>query len=63
VAAPQLRTLEEAYRLLVRSGLRLEPALEQMALLQDPLVDEVIAFVRGSKRGFAHGHRGGADEA
>jgi len=63
VAAPQLRALEEAYRLLVRSGLRLEPALEKMALLQDPLVDEMIAFVRSSKRGFAHAHRGGADEA
>ena len=56
-------TLEEAYRLLLRSGLRLEPALEKMAALRDPLVDEMIAFVRGSKRGFAHAHRGGPDEA
>jgi UDP-N-acetylglucosamine acyltransferase len=63
VTASQVRTLEEAYRLLVRSGLRLEPALEKMASLQDPLVEEMIAFVRGSKRGFAHAHRGGADEA
>ena len=62
VAAPQLRTLGEAYRLLVRSGLRLETALEKMACLQDPLVDEMIAFVRGSKRGYAHGHREGSDE-
>ena len=30
---------------------------------QDPLVDEMIAFVRGSKRGFAHAHRGGPEEA
>jgi UDP-N-acetylglucosamine acyltransferase len=58
VLATQMRTLEEAYRLLVRSGLRLEPALERMAALEDPLVDEMVAFVRGSKRGFAHGHRG-----
>jgi UDP-N-acetylglucosamine acyltransferase len=63
VTASQLRTLEEAYRLLVRSGLRLESALEKMASLQDALVDEMVAFVRGSKRGFAHAHRGGADEA
>jgi UDP-N-acetylglucosamine acyltransferase len=63
VSASQLRTLQEAYRLLVRSGLRLEPALEMMASLQDPLVDEMIAFVRGSKRGFAHAHRAAADEA
>ena len=62
VTASQLRTLEEAYRLLVRSGLRLDAALEKMACLQDPLVDEMIAFVRGSKLGFAHGHRGGPDE-
>jgi UDP-N-acetylglucosamine acyltransferase len=63
VAAPQVRTLEEAYRLLVRSALPLEAALERMAGLQDPLVDEMIAFVRGSKRGFAHAHRGASDEA
>jgi UDP-N-acetylglucosamine acyltransferase len=63
VTAPQLRTLEEAYRLLLRSGLHLEPALEKMAALQDPLVDEMIAFVHGSKRGFAHALRGGPEEA
>jgi UDP-N-acetylglucosamine acyltransferase len=62
VGAAQLRTLREAYRLLVRSGLRLEAALEKMASLQDPMVDEMIAFVRGSKRGFAHARRGPADE-
>ena len=63
VTASQVRTLEEAYRLLVRSGLRLDAALEEMACLRDPLVDEMIAFVRGSKRGFAHAHRGGPEEA
>jgi UDP-N-acetylglucosamine acyltransferase len=62
VAAPQLRTLREAYRLLVRSGLHLEVALEKMGCLQDPMVDEMIAFVRASRRGFAHAHRGAADE-
>jgi UDP-N-acetylglucosamine acyltransferase len=62
VAASQMRTLKEAYRLLLRSGLHLEPALERMAALQDPLVDEMIAFVRSSKRGFSHAYRGGADE-
>jgi UDP-N-acetylglucosamine acyltransferase len=64
VAAPQLRVLEDAYRLLLRSGLALEEALAGMAALGDPLVDEWTAFVRGSKRGFAHAHRRGAtDEA
>ncbi len=62
VSASQLGTLREAYRLLVRSGLHREAALEKMARLQDPMVDEIIAFVRVSKRGFAHAHRGATDE-
>ena len=57
VSAAQLRTLKEGYRLLLRSSLRLETALERMSALDDPWVDEMIAFVRGSKRGFHHsGH-------
>jgi hypothetical protein len=44
--------------LLLRSDLHLEPALEKLVALQDPLVDEMVAFVRGSKRGFAHAVRG-----
>jgi len=62
VSASQLRLLKEAYRFLLRSGLHLEPALQAMAALGDPLVDEMIAFVRGSQRGFAHAHRSGSDE-
>jgi UDP-N-acetylglucosamine acyltransferase len=61
VDAAQLRRLREGYRLLVRADLPLETALETMACLRDPLVDEMIAFVRGSKRGFAHG-RNASDE-
>jgi UDP-N-acetylglucosamine acyltransferase len=57
----QIRTLHEAYRLLLRSGLHLEPALERLAALADPLVDEWIAFVRSTKRGFAHAHRSASD--
>ena len=59
VAASQLRALKEAYRLLLRASLPLETALERMAGLQDPLVDEMIAFARASKRGF---HRASRDE-
>jgi UDP-N-acetylglucosamine acyltransferase len=59
--APQLRTLHEAYRLLLRSGLHLGPALERLAALADPLVDEWITFVRSSKRGFAHACGGSHD--
>jgi UDP-N-acetylglucosamine acyltransferase len=62
VSASQLGTLREAYRLLVRTGLQLEAALEKMARLQDPMVDEIVAFVRASKRGFAHAHRGATHE-
>lgn len=57
-SASQLRTLHEAYRLLLRSGLALEPALAKLAALADPLADELAAFARASKRGFAHAARG-----
>jgi UDP-N-acetylglucosamine acyltransferase len=62
ISAPQVRTLKEAYRLLLRRGLLLQDALEKMAALQDPLVDEMIAFVRSSKRGFGHAAAGDAGE-
>jgi UDP-N-acetylglucosamine acyltransferase len=61
--AAELRTLHEAYRLLLRSGLHLEPALDRLAALADPLVDEWIAFVRSSRRGFAHARGGGSHDA
>jgi UDP-N-acetylglucosamine acyltransferase len=54
----QLRTLHQAYRLLLRSGLGLEPALGELSALGDAHVDELVAFVRGSRRGFAHSARG-----
>ena len=62
IAASQLRALKEGYRLLLRSGLRLEIALEGMAALQDPLVDEMAAFVRDARRGFARAARGAPQE-
>jgi UDP-N-acetylglucosamine acyltransferase len=58
----QRAVLKKAFRLLARSGLPLAEALDVIAALRDPLADEVVAFVRGSKRGFAHARRGGADE-
>jgi UDP-N-acetylglucosamine acyltransferase len=57
VKATEVRALREAYRLLLRAGLPLERALERMGAIEDPLVDEMIAFVRASKRGFAHAAR------
>jgi UDP-N-acetylglucosamine acyltransferase len=61
VEAAQLRALKEGYRLLLRSFLPLADALERMATVGDPLVDEMAAFVRGSRRGFAHAHHGGGE--
>lgn len=56
VPASQLRPLKEAYRLLLRAALPLETALARLSAIEEPLVDELVAFVRGSKRGF---HRAG----
>lgn len=52
--AAQLRALKEAYRLLLRSSLPLEAALERLGALGDPWVDEMVAFARGARRGFHH---------
>lgn len=48
----EIQKLKDAYRILLRSGLALEIALSRMAELGDPLVNELIDFVRGSARGF-----------
>ena len=56
VPASQLRPLKEAYRLLLRAALPLETALARLSAIEDPLVDELVAFVRRSRRGF---HRAG----
>jgi UDP-N-acetylglucosamine acyltransferase len=61
--ASQLRTLHEAYRLLLRSGLPLASALDALRALDDPQVDELAAFVGASRRGFAHAARGSAEPA
>jgi UDP-N-acetylglucosamine acyltransferase len=52
--AGNIRVLKEAYRLLLRAGLSLDDALRQLAALDDANVNEMVAFVRGSKRGFCH---------
>jgi UDP-N-acetylglucosamine acyltransferase len=55
------RALKEAYRLLLRSALPLEEALARIAALGEPLADEMIAFVRGSARGFCRAAASDAD--
>lgn len=61
VQASQVRALKEAYRLLLRAALPLEDALARLAAIGDPLVDEMAAFARTAKRGFAHAGRGADD--
>ena len=48
------QVLKDAYRLLLRSHLPLETALESLSALENTLVDELVRFVKTSKRGFAH---------
>lgn len=60
--AAQLRALKHAYRILLRSALPLDTALQTLDAMADPLADELAAFVRSSKRGFHRAGRGAADE-
>lgn len=62
IGANGLRTLKEAYRILLRSKLPTAEALERLTALADPLADEMIGFVRASKRGFHRGSRPGDSE-
>lgn len=50
----EIRILKDAYRLLLRSGLSLEESLVGLERVNDPLVTQLIDFVRSSKRGFCH---------
>jgi UDP-N-acetylglucosamine acyltransferase len=69
IQASQIRNLKLAYRLLSARGPALEESLEAVARLRDPLVDELIVFVRSSTRGFCRARRPrarpmrGADDA
>jgi UDP-N-acetylglucosamine acyltransferase len=63
LSASQLRTLHQAYRCLLRSGLPLERALDELRALGDPLAKELAAFAGASKRGFAHSARGASHDA
>jgi UDP-N-acetylglucosamine acyltransferase len=53
VAASDVRTLKEAYRLLLRSALPLAEALERIEALGHPLASELAAFAGSSARGFS----------
>ena len=46
------RALKDAYRSLFRSGLPIEESLRELEKVDDENVSHLIAFIRGSKRGF-----------
>ena len=60
LAAAQVRALKDAYRLLLRSNLPLDAALERLGQIDDPLAGELAAFARGARRGF---HRAAPEAA
>jgi UDP-N-acetylglucosamine acyltransferase len=49
--ASEVRELKEAYRLLYRSGLKQERALERIAALPSEHARHLVEFIRSSKRG------------
>lgn len=59
VPAAGVSALKSAYRLLLRSALPLETALGRLSELGDPLADEIVAFVRASRRSFHREARDG----
>ena len=52
--AADLRELKRAYKTLLRSGLLLADALNQLSAQDHPLVRHLADFARTSKRGFCH---------
>ena len=57
--ADERAALKRAYRILFRSGLSLEEALQEMGRLGDAHVEHLINFIRESRRGFSRARRGG----
>lgn len=53
-AVEEIKSLKEAYRILLRSGLRLEAAIDRLMEIESEAVSYLIDFVRNSKRGFCH---------
>jgi UDP-N-acetylglucosamine acyltransferase len=62
IPASDIRTLKEAYRMLLRSRLPLEAALETISRLGHPLADELVSFARTAKRGFSRAPRSPSEE-
>jgi UDP-N-acetylglucosamine acyltransferase len=59
----EIRTIKAAYRLLYRSGLKQQDALQRIeSELPSPHTRHLVEFVRNSKRGICGASRGGRDE-
>lgn len=54
LSAGEIGALKQAFRVLLRSGLRLPEALAELESATTPQVRELVAFVRSAKRGFSH---------
>lgn len=54
VPAEERKQLKHAYKLLRRSSLKLDQALEELSDTTSPYVRELINFIRTSDRGFVH---------
>lgn len=54
VDSSTIQNLKQAYRLLLRSKLSLEAALDEIEGLSDPMVRVLSDFIRSSTRGFCH---------
>ncbi|HWX40795.1 MAG TPA: acyl-ACP--UDP-N-acetylglucosamine O-acyltransferase [Blastocatellia bacterium] len=57
LSSHQVRPLKQAYSILMRSGLGLDQALEQLGKTGDPLVDCLVEFIRKSERGLCREDR------
>ena len=55
LSAGEIGALKQAFRVLLRSGLRLPEALAHLEAVGSPHVQELVAFVRSANRGFSHG--------
>jgi UDP-N-acetylglucosamine acyltransferase len=51
------RALKDAYRILFRSALPLQNALQTLDELEDEHVAHLVNFIRGSKRGFVRAEK------
>jgi len=52
--AREIQDLKQAYRILLRSGLALEKAIDELEALGGTAIEQLVAFVKKSKRGFCH---------